>query len=147
MHNRQLPRHGQHRAFARGIRKLRRRTTHQGHNTRRINNTALRLLVTSQTQHCMFTSIPHTLHINIVRQIPDLVWGVNGIRVVGVHDPRIVEYDVRTAPAVLRLDHGLHVGFLGDVAFDGFDAYGGVWDERFDLCEGCGEGGLGDVGH
>ena len=72
----------------------------------------------------MFTTVPHTLDVDILREIPDVVGSVNGVGVESVHDARVVEDDVEAAPGVEGADHGGDGGFGGDVADDGFD-FGG----------------------
>ena len=98
------------------------------------------------TKHSMLTPKPHPLHINIVRQIPDLLGGVDGVGVVAMHDARVVEHDVHASPRVDVGDHGFDIGFLGDVGLVGFEA-GRVVDYGADFFEGGVEGWGGDVGH
>ena len=143
MHNRQLPRHRQHRTFTRRIRQLRRRAPHQRHHTRRINHAPPALPKPAHTHHRMLTPKPHPLHVDIVSQIPDFLGGVDGVGVGGVHDACVVEHYVHAAPGVEVGARGGDGGFGGDVAGDGFDAAAGVvvvGDEFLDFFEG-------DVGH
>lgn len=74
-------------------------------------------------------------------------WGRVRTGVVAVHDPGVVEHDVQPAPFIQSLDGGLHVGFLGNVAFHSLDDAGGVRRQFFGFGDGLSEGGLGDVGH
>lgn len=146
VHDSQFPCHGKNSTLASRIRQLRRRRTHKRNKARSVDNTTLGLLVPTHTQHSMLTAKPHALNINTLRQIPDLLGCIDGIGIVGVHDARIVEDHVHAAPAILGLDHGLHVGFFGDVAADGFEAVC-IGNYFLHFGEGFGEGGLGDVGH
>lgn len=93
----------------------------------------------------MLRSIPYTLHIDIVRQIPDLLRRINSVGIVGVHDTGVVEDDVHAAPGVGSGDKSFNLGFLGDVGLVGLDD--GAWDEFLNFGEGFGQGGLGDIGH
>ena len=146
MHNRQLTRHGQHGALARRIRELRGRRADQGNDARRVDDAAATLLVPPQRQHRVLAAKPHALDVDAVRQVPDLLGRVDGVRVVRVHDARVVEDDVQPAPGVDALDHGLHVGFARDVALDRLEA-GSVWHGGFGARDGGLERFFGDVGH
>ena len=146
MHDRQLPSQRQHSTLGRSVRQLRRGTPDQRNNTRRVDDAALALLVSPHAQHRMFTSKPHALDVDVLRQVPNLLGGVDGIGVVRVHDSGIVEDHICAAPGVLGLDHSLDLGFLGDVALDGLNA-GRVRNELSDLREGFFESRRGDVCH
>lgn len=141
----EFPRQRQHRALARRIRKLRRRASHQRHNTRRVDHAPLLLTMLAEAQHRVLAAEPHALHVNSLGKIPDLLGGVDSVGVVSVHDTRVVENDVETAPGVYMLNHGLDVGFLGDICDFGLDLLG-VWDDGLELFEGLVESGTGDVG-
>lgn len=146
MHDRQLTGHGQHGTLARRVRQLGRRAADERHHAGGVDDAALGLLVAAQAEHGVLAPVPHALDVDVVRQVPDLLGRVERVRVVRVHDARVVEDDVRAAPAVLGLDHGLDVGLFGDVAFDGLDA-ASVGGLLLHLGEGPLEGGLGDVSH
>ena len=60
---------------------------------------------------------PDTLDVDVLRQVPDVLGCVDGDVVLGMHDAGVVEHDVEAAPRVDRLDEGLDLGLLGDVAF------------------------------
>jgi hypothetical protein len=146
MDNGQLPSHSQYGALARGVGQLRRGTAHQRNHAGGVDDAALGLLVPAQTEHGMLGAVPDALHVDVVRQVPDLLRRVDGIRIVSVHDAGVVEDDISTAPAVLRLDHGLDVGFLGDVTPDGLDARS-VGDQLLHFGQSFCQCSLGDVGH
>ena len=146
MHNRQLPRHCQHGAFARRVRQLRRRTPHQRDHARCIDDTTDLLLVPTHAEHSMLAAVPHPLDVDVVRQIPDLFRRIDSVSVVAVHDAGVVENDVDAAPGVEMFDHGFDVGFFGHVALDGLDS-GRVRGYGADFGEGGGEGGFGYVRH
>lgn len=146
MHHRQLPSHCQDSPFTRRIRQLRRRTTDQSNHTRSVDHASVLLPTLPHTEHRMLTPEPHALDIDIVSQIPDLLGGVDGVRVLAVHDASVVEHDVNAAPGVEVRDHGGDVGFFGDIAFDGLET-GMIGDGFLDLGYGFGEGGFGNVGH
>lgn len=146
MDNSQLARQRKHCTLTSGISQLRRSTTNQGNHTSSVNDATLGLLVTTQTKNRMFATKPNTLDVDILGKIPDLLGGIDGISIIGVHDTRIIEDHVRTAPAVLEFNHGLDFGFLGHVAFDGFDS-GCVRDDFLYLGKGLLESGNGDVCH
>ena len=130
MHNGQLPGHGQDSPFTRRIRQLRRRTTDQSNHTRSVDDASPLLPMLPHTEHRMLAPEPPALDVNVVGQIPDLLGGIDGVRVVAVHDAGVVEHDVNAAPGVEVRDHGGDVGFFGDVAFDGLEA--GMIGDGFD---------------
>lgn len=94
----------------------------------------------------MLGAIPHTLDVDVLRQVPDLVGGVDRVVVLGVHDAGVVEDDVNTAPFIGGGDGGGYGCFVGDVAFDGLDFAGVGGNDGGEF----GEGGVqclaGDVG-
>jgi hypothetical protein len=98
MHHSQFPRHGQNCALARRVRKLRCGTAYQRYNTCCVNHTRLFLVVFFETQHCVLTPKPHTLDVDCLRQVPDLLGSVDRIVVLSVHDSGIVEKYVQTSP-------------------------------------------------
>ena len=98
MHDRQLPRHSQHGPFASRIRQLRRRAPHQRNHARRIDDTTPLLPMLPHTQHCVLAPVPHPLDIDIVRQVPDFLWRIDGVGVGGVHYPSIIEDYVDATP-------------------------------------------------
>ena len=95
----------------------------------------------------MLTPVPHPLHIDTLREIPDFLGGVDRVVVGGVHDAGVVEDDVDPAELILGFDGGGDGGFGGDVADCGCEAGVGVGDDGGDLGEGFVEGGAGYVGH
>lgn len=84
--------------------------------------------------------------LNVVGQVPDGLWGVDGVSVGAVHDARVVEHYVDAAPGVEVGGRGGDVRLFRDVAFECLEALV-VGDHFLDFGEGFGEGGLGDVGH
>ena len=106
MDNGQLPRHSQHRALARRIRQLRRRAPDQRNHARRVDDTPFLLPKLAHTQHRMLAPKPDPLDIDIMREIPDLLWRVDGVGVIRVHDAGVVEHDVDAAPGVKVRDGG-----------------------------------------
>lgn len=94
----------------------------------------------------MLTPVPNPLRIDIKREVPDFLRGVDGVGVVGVHDPGVVEDDVEAAPGVEVFDCGGYGGLRADVADEGFEAAWGGGAEFFQFCEGFFEGGGGDIG-
>lgn len=86
----------------------------------------------SEAQDSVFGAVPHTLDIDVLCHIPDLLLCTDGISIVGMHDTCVVENDVDTAPGVLGINHSLDIGLLGDIALDCLDALGlgdGLLDE------------------
>lgn len=67
--------------------------------------------------------------------------------VIAVHDTGVVEHDVHTAPAIETLDHGLHVGFFGDIAFHRVDSADHVRGHFLCFVDCFGQGRFGDIGH
>lgn len=146
MHNRQLPRHGQHSTLASGVSQLRCSRPDKRNNRRSVDDRPLGLVVSPQRKDGVLATKPDALDVDVLRQIPDVLGGVDRVVVAGVHDASIVEHDVDAAPGVEGLDGGLDGRLLGDVADGGFDLAGGG-DELFDFCLGAGEDFFGYVGH
>lgn len=120
-------------------------STHQGHKASRVDHTASLLLVATHAQDSVLAAKPHALNIDTLSQIPNLLGGIDRIRIIGMHDTGIVEDHIHTTPAVLGLDHGLHIGLLRHVAAEGLQTAGGG-DDLLDLGQSLGQGWLGDIG-
>lgn len=101
MNDSQLPSHCQDRTLARRVRELGSSSANQGDDTSCVDDTATGLLVTTQTEDSVLAAEPDTLHIDVVCEVPDLLGGIDGICVVGVHDSSIVEDHVSASPAIL----------------------------------------------
>lgn len=101
----------------------------------------------SHTQHRILTPPPHTLHIDLHRQIPDAFLSANRIGVICMHDASIIEHDVDASPGVEMGDCSRDVGFAADVAREGFEAGGEGGEDRTDFGDGRVQEGGGDVGH
>lgn len=147
MHNRQLPRHGQHGALARRVRQLGRRAPEQRDHAGRVDDAAGRLAVPPHAQHGVLAAEPHPLDVDGLRQVPHLLRRVDRVGVVGVHDAGVVVHDVDAAPCIEAPDRDFDVGLLAHVAFHRFEAGLEVREDGMDFCEGGSEGGFGDVGH
>lgn len=144
MHDGQLASHGQNSTLAGSVRQLGSGSTHQGDEASRVNHTTSLLVVATHAQDGVLAAEPHTLHVDVLSQIPDLLGSVNRVGIIGMHDTGIVEYHVHTTPTVLRLDHGLDIGLLRHVAADGLQT-ASVGYHLLDLGQGLGQGGLGDI--
>lgn len=118
MHDGQLARHGQNGALAGRVRQLRRPAPDQGDDTGRVDDAAVGLSVFAQTQHRVLAAEPDALDVDRVRQVPNLLGGVDGVGVERVHDPRVVEHDVDAAPVVEVRDRGGDGGLGRHVALD-----------------------------
>lgn len=112
----QLARQGQHGALGRRVGQLRRGGPDERHDRRRVDDAAARLLVPAQREHRVLAPVPHPLHVDVHRQVPDVVGRPHRVVVLPVHDPRVVERDVHPAPGVHGFDRRLYLAFLGDVA-------------------------------
>jgi hypothetical protein len=146
MHNRQLPRHRQHRPFTRRVRQLRRRAAHQRHNTCGVDDTPSLLAVAPHAYDGVLATVPNTLDIDVLREIPDLFRRVYGVRVLGVHDAGVVEDDINTTPIIKVSDHGRDIRLFAHVTLHRLHHF----YMRYDFShfgEGLVQGGLGDVGH
>jgi hypothetical protein len=86
--------------------------------------------VLSETQYCVLAAKPYTLDIDGLREIPDLLWRIDGIIIVGVHYTGIVEENIETAPRIDMLNHSLHVGFLGNIGDFGLNPLR-LWNHLF----------------
>lgn len=127
MHHGQLPCQRQNRALTGCVRQLRSGRTDKTDHAGGVDDARLCLSVLAEAQNCVFAAEPYTLDVNGLCQIPDLLWGVDGIVVIGVHYAGIVEDDVQTAPGVDVGYNGFNVRFLGNIADLGLDleAFGG----------------------
>jgi hypothetical protein len=144
----QLARHGENRALAGCVCELRRGRSDEADNTRGVDDARLVLAVLAEAQHGMLAAEPHALDVDGLGQVPDLLGGVDGVVVVGVHDARVVEDDVQTAPGVDGGDHGLDVGLLGHVADLGVNLERLCAGNDFvQLCQRLFQSGPRDVGH
>lgn len=90
-------------------------SAHEGDKGRRVDDGALGLVVAAEGEHGVLAAEPDALDVDGLGQVPDLLGGVDGVVVLGVHDAGVVEHDVHAAPGIERLDHGLDLVFLGDV--------------------------------
>ena len=119
------------------ISQLGRRTPHQSNHTRRINHTPLLLSKLPHTHHRILTPPPHALDINPHGQIPNLLFRLNGVGVLSVHDPGVVEHDIDAAPGIELVNGGGDVGFFADVAGEGFEGLvGGNGDYGMEFFDG-----------
>lgn len=112
MNNCQLPGHRQDSALAGGISKLWGGASHQRHNTGGIDDASIGLLVPPQAEHGVLGAVPHTLDVNIVCHIPDLLGCIDCISVISVHDASIVEDNIQSTPRIQRIDHSLYICFV-----------------------------------
>lgn len=133
----------------RRISQLWRRAPNQPDYTRRVDHTPLLLPKLPHTHHRILAPPPHALDIDAHSEIPDLLLRGDGVGVVGVHDPCVVEHDVDAAPGVEVGDCGCDVGFLGYVAEKGFELLGGGegGKDGVDFFKGGGKKRLGDISH
>lgn len=145
MYNSQFASQRQNSTLASSVRKLRSRGTEESNKRSGVDDATLGLLVAAHAENSVLAAEPNTLDVNALSQIPDLLGGIDSIGVIGMHDACIVKDNVNTTPAILGLDHGLHVSLLGDIAADCLETTG-VRNELLNSGEGFGEGGLGDIG-
>ena len=94
----------------------------------------------------MLATVPNTFDVDIMRQVPDPVLGINSICVVSMHDSGVVENDIDAAPGVDVGDHCGDVGFFRNVADDSVYLFG-MRNEFFDFGNGALECRPGYVGH
>jgi hypothetical protein len=60
--------------------------------------------VLAQGDNRVLATEPHTLDVDGLSEIPDLLRGVKSVSVVSVHDTSIVEHDINTTPGIEMLD-------------------------------------------
>ena len=46
----------------------------------------------------MLASEPNTLDVDGLGEVPDLLGGIDGISIIGVHDTSIIEHDIEASP-------------------------------------------------
>jgi hypothetical protein len=110
-----------------------------------VDDAALLLAVLAETEDGELAAEPHALDVDGLRQIPDLLGGVDCVIVVCVHDTSVVEQNVDAAPAVDVLDHSLYVGFLGNICDARIELLG-RGDDFLDLGQSLLKRRTGDVG-
>ena len=64
----------------------------------------------------MLAPEPDAFDVDGLGEVPDLLWGIDGVGVVSMHDACVVEHDVYAAPRVEMVDQSFDIGFLGDIA-------------------------------
>lgn len=146
MHNGQLPRHRQHRPFTRRVRQLRRRATHQPHHARGVDDTSFVLAVPPQAHDGVLATVPNALDIDVLREIPDRIRRLYGVRVVEVHDAGVVEDDIDTTPAIKVSDHGRDIRLFTHVTLHRLH-HSRMRYDLYHFGDGLLQGGLGNVGH
>jgi hypothetical protein len=102
-------------ALAGGVGKLGGSRANESDDGGGVDDAALLLAVLAEAEDGELAAEPHALDVDGLRQIPDLLGGVDCVIVVRVHNTSVVEQNVDAAPAVDVLDHGLYVGFLGNI--------------------------------
>ena len=75
----QLARHSKHRALASCVGELRCSRSDEADNTRSVDNAGLVLAVLAEAQHGMLAAEPHTLDVDVVGKIPDLLGCVDRV--------------------------------------------------------------------
>lgn len=146
VHNGQLAGHGQDGTLTSGVGQLWSGSANQSNHTGSVDNATTGLLVATQREDGVLATEPDALDVDIVCEVPDLLGGVDGIRIVSVHNTSVIEDHIGAAPAVLGLDHCLHVGFLGHVALEGLHTRGSG-NNFLHLGQCLGEGSIGDISH
>lgn len=94
-------------ALAGGVGELGRGGADEGDDGGGVDDGGLCLLVAAQRQDGVLAAEPDALDVDVLGQVPDVLGGVDGVVVLGVHDAGVVEEDVNAAPGVEGLDHGL----------------------------------------
>mmetsp|Transcript_30451 Transcript_30451/g.61984 ORF Transcript_30451/g.61984 Transcript_30451/m.61984 type:complete len:332 (+) Transcript_30451:12-1007(+) len=105
--HRQLPRHGEHGAFRRGVRELGRGRSSKSYKRGRVDDAAPPCA--AEGRDAVFAPEPHTLHVHVHGKVPNSLLRVYGIVVFSVHKAGVVE-DHRDFPEsrLGRSDHPLH---------------------------------------
>lgn len=99
-----------------GVGKLGSSSADEGDNGGGVDDGALLLAGAAKSKNGVLATEPNTLDVDVLGQVPDLLGSVDGIVVAGVHDAGVVEHDVHAAPGVDRLDEGLDLVLLGNIA-------------------------------
>ena len=117
----QLASHGQNGTLAGSVSQLRSGSTHQSDKASSVDHAASLLVVATHAQHSVLATEPHALDVDRLRQVPDLLLGVDRVVVAGrryqppglvyaspadsrpVHDPSIVELPKISDPSFRHL--------------------------------------------
>jgi hypothetical protein len=79
VHHSQFPRHRQNCTLAGSVRKLGCRTTDKCYNTSSVDDACLLLAVLPEAENCVFATEPHTLDVDRLCQIPNLLGSVDRV--------------------------------------------------------------------
>lgn len=82
MHNSQLPGHGENGTLAGGVGELRSCGSDQCDHGGGVDDRTLGLLVSAKGENGMLGAVPYALDVDVVREVPDLVGGVDGVCIV-----------------------------------------------------------------
>lgn len=126
VHHGQLSCQRQNRSLASCVCQLRRGRTDKSNNAGGVDDARLCFSVLAEAQNCMLAAKPYTLDVDSLCQIPDLLWCVDGVVIVGVHYASVVEDDVQAAPRVDVGDDSLNIGLLRDIALLGLNLDFGI---------------------
>ena len=44
-----------------------------------VDDAAALLLVLAESEDCVLAAVPHALDVDVVSQVPDLLWGIDGV--------------------------------------------------------------------
>lgn len=64
----------------------------------------------------VLASEPDAFDVDGLGEVPDLLWCIDGVGVVGMHDTCVVEHDVYAAPGVEMVDQSFDIRLSGDIA-------------------------------
>ena len=144
VHNGQFTGEGENGAFAGCVSELRRCAADQGDHACCVDDGCPLLAMLAETEDGVLAAEPYAFNVDGVCKVPDLLWRVNGISILRVHDAGIIEENIKTTPRVdlvgsrlafassvvlnqrttYMLDHGLYIGLLGDIGDLGLDSLG-----------------------
>lgn len=108
----QLTGHSKNGALGGGVGELGSGSTNHGDDGGGVDNGTACFLVAAKRKNGMLAAVPDTLHIDVLGQVPNILGGVDGVIVLGVHDTGVVEDDVEATPGVDGVDHGLNFALL-----------------------------------
>jgi hypothetical protein len=143
--NSQLTGHGKNSTLGSGVCQLRGGRTDKGDDGGSVDDGTLGLLVLAHGDDSVLATVPDTLNVDVLGEVPDLLWGVDSIGVISVHDTSVVEHDIDTTPGIKVVNKSLDISLLGNVTDLDLSLVGG-WNKLLQLSSSLLKSWLRDIG-